>query len=311
MKTDVLQEELSKIDQDPHLSPTGLAIYMLALPSGALFAAVLAYFGYFSWIAVGIMMVMNAITLFGIEVGFHRYFSHRSFRTSRKMEILLAGLGSMAGQGGVLWWTAIHRDHHRHSDQEGDPHSPTTGSHDSRLDRVVYAHFGWIFDPENTKAQGGWIQRVKHWHHHHHLLAIQRDYPWWVLMGISIPILAGFLLIGGWEGALLGGIWGGPVRICLSSHSFWAINSVCHTWGGRPFSKTHDNSRNNALVALLTFGQGWHNNHHAFPSSAYLQFEWWQVDVGGWLIRCMEKIGLVWKVNECTSTMIAQKRGHA
>ena len=232
--------------------------------------------------------IMYVLTFVGVEVGFHRHFAHRSFLAARPVRIILAGLGSMALQGSVIWWAGIHRVHHAHSDHSGDPHSP--------LDGLLHAHVGWLFrnlDPPD------WRHRASNLFRDDVVRSATRAYYRWALVGLLLPAVGVALATRSWEGLLLGFLWGGLVRIFLVNHFVWSINSVCHRFGSRPF-QTKDESRNNALLCLPSLGFSWHNNHHAFPGSAINSHRWWQLDPCGLLILALESAGLAWNVGNAS-----------
>jgi stearoyl-CoA desaturase (Delta-9 desaturase) len=228
---------------------------------------------YVNWPDIALMLVFYLISGLGITIGFHRMLTHKSFETSKPIKALFLIMGCMAWEGNPITWASTHIKHHAHSDQDDDPHSP--------LISLWHAHVGWIFyevaDPE---TYGSWLKKDP--------VVVWVDRTWWIwsLVGMAIP-----LVLGGWSGLL----WGGLVRLFLTHHITWSVNSVCHTFGRRPY-RTTDASRNNWLVGLLAFGEGWHNNHHAFPRSAFHGMEWWQFDLSAWLIRALEATRLVWNV---------------
>jgi stearoyl-CoA desaturase (delta-9 desaturase) len=247
----------------------------------------------FSWIDLGLLIGMSFLTSQGITVGFHRLFTHHSFETNRIVQFTLAALGSMAVQGALLQWVAMHRRHHQHSDTPDDPHSP---HHQGKgivglLRGVWHAHVGWILkpDPPNLSRYVTDLRRSCC------LRVVSALFLVWVAIGLLIPAILGGLLTGTWMGVLFGLLWGGLVRICLIHHVTWSINSVCHLWGGRPYP-TPDHSRNNFLFGVLAMGEGWHNNHHAFPTSARHGLRWWQIDTSYWVIRTLVFLGLAWNV---------------
>jgi stearoyl-CoA desaturase (delta-9 desaturase) len=249
--------------------------------------------GTFNLVYLGLLLGMYALTALGITVGFHRLFSHRAFETNRGIEFILAVLGSMAAEGPLLKWVALHRRHHQHSDQPGDPHSPhyPGGGLFGLLRGLWHAHVGWVFqaDPPDLSRY------VKDLGQSGHLRTANALFPLWVAMGLLIPAALGGLLTASWMGVLLGLLWGGLARIFLVHHVTWSVNSICHLWGRRPF-RTSDSSRNNFLFGVLALGEGWHNNHHAFPSSARHGLHWWQIDMSYWVIRILALLGLAWKV---------------
>jgi stearoyl-CoA desaturase (delta-9 desaturase) len=234
------------------------------------------------------------LKMFGITGGYHRYFSHRAYKTSRPMQFVLAWLGCAALQRGPLWWAAHHRIHHRYSDTPKDPHSPHETS-------FWWAHVGWVTAEDAVEAPWDTIQDFSRFPE---LRWIDR---WHWLPGIVLAVGCYFLgaAVGGWRGSwrtmlfqetgwsyLL---WGWLVSTVLSYHATFSINSLSHLWGRRRYA-TSDESRNNGLLALLTMGEGWHNNHHHYQSSANQGFRWWEFDMSYLIIRCLQAVGLVWDV---------------
>ena len=264
------------------------------LPIAGLVGAVISLWGWgFGWVEFGVLAGMYLFTALGITVGFHRLFTHKSFETSAVVRFVLAALGSMAIQGSVLRWVAQHRRHHQHSDTPADPHSP---HHRGRgLVGVVrgfwHAHIGWAFKPD-AAGLDRYVTDLKK-------LASVRVasalFPLWIVLGLALPAVLGGVLSGTWAGVLLGFLWGGLVRVFLVHHVTWSVNSVCHLWGSRPYPDK-DHSRNNLVFGVLAMGEGWHNNHHAFPTSARHGLRWWQIDVSYYVIRALALVGLVWKV---------------
>jgi stearoyl-CoA desaturase (delta-9 desaturase) len=234
------------------------------------------------WLCLG-FYVLSAV---GVEVGFHRYFSHRAFKTRPAFRLMLGVLGSIAGQGPVLYWVAIHRAHHRHSDTERDPHSPVPGG----MKRFWHAHLGWMFAPRVTDIARDAPDLARD----PTTLWVHKSYLPCFAFGLVVPTLIGGVAAGA-AGALDGFLWGGWVRMFLNHHVTWSINSVCHLVGRRAFA-TRDGSRNLAILALPSFGGSWHNNHHAFPRSATNDRLWWQLDPGAWFIRLAARGGLAWDV---------------
>jgi stearoyl-CoA desaturase (delta-9 desaturase) len=240
----------------------------------------------------------------GAGLGFHRYFSHRSFQTTRLVKAILAILGSMAVQGPVVQWAAAHRRHHNFSDQQGDPHSPHL--HEPGFINAVrafwHAHVGWVFEPQVYD----WVHYVPDLVKDRMLMRLNRLYFLWVFLGLALPSVLGYWLIGGWRGVLDGLLWGGLIRIALGHHSIWSVNSICHIIGTRPY-RSNDNSRNNVLLAIAVFGDGWHNNHHAFPTSAFHGLEWWEVDLHGYLLHTLALFGLAWDLKRPSQSALKQK----
>jgi stearoyl-CoA desaturase (delta-9 desaturase) len=247
----------------------------------------------FSWVELGLLTGMYFASAVGITVGFHRLFTHRAFETNRVVQFILCGLGSMAVQGPLLTWVAQHRRHHQLSDTPGDPHSPHLHGRGWRgwLGGLWHAHMGWFFIPDAPDLPA----YVKDLRQSRSLRVASALFPLWVVLGLLIPTVLGALLTGTWMGALYGLLWGGLARIFLVHHVTWSINSVCHLWGRRPFP-TSDRSRNNFLFGILALGEGWHNNHHAFPTSARHGLRWWQIDVSYWIIRALAWVGMAWKI---------------
>jgi stearoyl-CoA desaturase (Delta-9 desaturase) len=270
---------------------TLLAIVLPLL--GLLAAAIFLWGSGFHWSELGILAGMYTLTALGITVGYHRLFTHKSFETNAVVQSILAVLGSMAAQGSVLKWVAMHRRHHQHSDRREDPHSPHHYGAGvlGILRGLWHAHVGWLFRPDPPNL----VRYVNDLRRSRLLIWLSTLMPLWVLVGLLVPTILGAALIGGWTGALFGLLWGGLVRVFLVHHVTWSVNSVCHLWGQRPFPG-HDESRNNFIFGVLAFGEGWHNNHHAFPTSARHGLRWWQVDLSYWIIRAMSWTGLAWNV---------------
>lgn len=230
----------------------------------------------------------------GISVGFHRHFSHRAFTATKPVRVLLAVVGCMAAQGPVSYWVALHRCHHSRSDQGGDPHTPNPAAYAQkpRLKSFFHGHIGWVWshDVPSPARFAADLLRDK--------VVINVDRFYWVLIlaGIALPGAIGLLV---WEshGFLKGAYWGGFVRIAVGQNIIWAVNSVCHSFGHRPFETT-DRSRNVWWLSVISFGESWHNNHHQFPSSARLGYGVKQIDIGWLLIRAMAPFGLVGNIRQ-------------
>jgi len=231
----------------------------------------------------------------GVTVGFHRLFTHRSFSTTPWLRFTFAVLGSAAIEGPVISWVADHRKHHAFSDQPGDPHSPHVdhgGGWRGALRGLAHAHVGWLF----IHTQRGNRRRYAP-----DLIAdpvvsfVDRTFVLWALGGMLAAFGLGWLIGGTLTSALTGLLWGGAVRILLLHHATFSINSLCHFFGRRPFA-TGDESRNLAWLAPLAFGEAWHNNHHAFPTSARHGLGRWQIDPSAWLITALERCRLAWDV---------------
>ena len=269
-------------------------IFAVVLPLAGFAFAMVSLWGWgFGWVDFGLLVGMYALTALGITVGFHRYFTHKSFETNAVVRFILAALGSMAVQGSVLRWVAQHRRHHQHSDTPADPHSPH--HHGRGLLGIVrgfwHAHIGWAFKPDVT----GLDRYVTDLRKFMSIRVASALFPLWILLGLLLPAVLGGVITGTWGGALFGLIWGGLVRVFLVHHITWSVNSVCHLWGSQPYPDK-DHSRNNLVFGVLALGEGWHNNHHAFPTSARHGLRWWQIDVSYYVIRALALVGLAWKV---------------
>jgi stearoyl-CoA desaturase (delta-9 desaturase) len=266
----------------------------ITVPFLAIGAGVALFWGWgFSWVHLGLLLGMYGLTAVGITVGFHRLFTHRSFEAHPAVRFVLAALGSMAVQGNLLKWVALHRKHHQHSDQPGDPHTPhhSGGGVIGLVRGAWHSHVGWAFDADPKDLP----RYVKDLSRSRSLRVASALFPLWVVLGLAIPTALGGLLTWSWAGCLLGLIWGGLVRVFLVHHVTWSVNSACHLWGARPH-ESGDHSRNNVLFGVLALGEGWHNNHHAFPTSARHGLRWWQIDVSYWVIRALAAVGLAWDV---------------
>ena len=252
---------------------------------------------YFAWnqyvfpsdlVLFGVLAVVLGM---GATVGYHRMLTHQGFDAPAWLRGLFLILGSMAYAGSRPdEWAATHIRHHAHSDEEGDPHSPLEG--------FWHAHFGWLFSLRNFSDAK---EYAPHLLQDPVVMFVSRYSTVWMLLSFAIPFA-----IGGWTGLL----WGGVVRLFWSTHTTWSVNSICHTFGRRPFETT-DESRNEWVIGLLAFGEGWHNNHHAFPRNAFHGMRWWQFDLSGLLIRALEKIGLVWNVQRVSFETELAHRGKA
>ena len=241
-----------------------------------------------------LLVVGYILCALGITVGYHRMLTHKGFEAPDWIRAFFLICGSMAFQGPALNWAATHIQHHANSDEEEDPHSP--------LKSFFHAHVGWILDdfrPDVERYAGPLLKDKL-------VVFISNTFLLWALLSLLIPFLVGYAfggLTGGWYGLL----WGGAVRMFLNHHVTWAVNSVCHTYGGREFVTT-DQSRNNFLIGLLAMGEGWHNNHHAFPRSANHGMHWWQIDPSAWVIGGLEKLGLSKNVVRISEERRAKRR---
>lgn len=276
---------------DTDLSARRLALVTVGVPTLGVAAAILFSATYGFTLVDGILLgVMYLLTIIGVEAGLHRFFTHRSFTAGPGVTTLLAILGSMAAQGPIVFWVAIHRTHHAFTDVDGDPHSPRPRG-DGRLARLRglwHGHMGWLF----TVRRSNWSAYVPDLLSNRLVMRLNQHYFTFVLLGLALPALLGWLVGGGWRGAAGGFLWGGLARIFILDHVTWGINSIGHTFGSRPH-RTRDNSRNLALLAPVSVGGAWHNNHHAQPAMADNRVRFWQLDLAGLFIRLLDKGGLV------------------
>jgi stearoyl-CoA desaturase (Delta-9 desaturase) len=247
------------------------------------------------WLATGL----------GITVGFHRYFSHQSFATSRPVALMLLIFGSMAARGPMFSWAAMHRRHHQTSDREGDLHSPNVD--DGGIRGFLHAHLTWMVqhDYPNVTYYIPDLLMDKA------LARFNRRYYWWVTAGLFCPALVGGLFTFSIAGTVSGFLWGGLVRLFVVEHTMSAINSICHLIGGRPFFVKGDNSRNNFWLSLPSWGEAYHNNHHAFPNSAAFGLKWYELDPEFWFILALRSLGLAWDVRTPSPTKVVGRRGLA
>ncbi len=275
-----------------------------------IYAGVLAWNRSLHWQSLVIFVVMFIPLGFGITVGFHRLFTHRSFKTGPITRFVWGALGSMAVEGPVIEWVAYHRRHHTFSDQHGDPHSPHVDHGDGvkgAFTGLFYAHVGWVmFSTEPADEERYSADLLKD----PVVRFIDRTFLLWVTVGLAIPMALGYLLTGTLSGALEGLLWGGAVRIFVLHQVTFCINSLCHFFGKQPFD-TGDESRNVRWLAAFTFGESWHNNHHAFPTSARHGFSPHQLDLSAGVITVMEKLGLAWDVVRIEPERIAARAAPA
>ncbi len=241
---------------------------------------------FFTGVSKGDLLLFAAtlsIRMWGITAGFHRYFAHRTFRTSRVFQFVMAVIATSATQKGPLWWAGHHRTHHKYSDQPGDVHSPREG--------FWWSHQGWIFD-------GRWdhtpTSDIKDFARYPELVWLNR---WHVVPPALLAVLC--YAIGGFSGL----IWGYAISTTVLWHLTYSINSLAHRWGTRRYDTT-DDSRNNLLLALLTFGEGWHNNHHHYMASTRQGFFWWEVDVTYYILRALAAAGVVWDLREPPASVV-------
>lgn len=265
-------------DATPHtwIEKTTLTLVVILPLLGTVWAMVLLWERAFTWIDLVTLVTFYVLTATGIGVGFHRLLTHRSFDAPEPVRFFFLALGSMALQGSAIEWAATHHKHHAKSDKEGDPHSPLEGFWQS--------HVGWMFRDRFIKG-GVW---AKPYEHDRTAQIVDKLFLPLATLSFVLPGLMAWGLGGSfWMGVL----WGGVVRVFLVHHVTWSVNSVCHTFGKREF-ESKDESRNEWVIGLLGLGEGWHNNHHAFPKAAYHGMKWYQFDFNAIVIRTMQVLGL-------------------
>jgi stearoyl-CoA desaturase (Delta-9 desaturase) len=249
-------------------------------------AVVAPFFVPFTWTAVGLGVLFYVVRMFGITGVYHRYFAHKAYKTSRWFQFVLAWIGCSAMQKGPLWWAGHHRHHHKHSDQEDDPHSPIVKT-------VWWAHVGWILSGKYNDAPA-----MKDFEKYPELRALDSFLTW--VPGLLVAVLC--YAIDGWSGV----VWGFLVSTICLYHGTFLVNSACHLFGTRRYATT-DQSKNCWWAAILTLGEGWHNNHHHYQSCARQGFKWWEIDVSYYVIRMLGAVGLVWDIREPTEKALKSK----
>jgi stearoyl-CoA desaturase (delta-9 desaturase) len=286
-------------DTQSRAEQLALAAFIL-VPFIALIAAVpVAWGGWLGWVDIAIAVFMYYFTLLGVTVGFHRLFTHKSFKPNRAVKIFLAIAGSMAVQGPVVRWVADHRKHHKFSDRDGDPHSPWKyGASLGGLTKGMYhAHIGWLFDAEQTPQRKYAPDLMKD----KDIVLVSRHFWMWTGLSLALPLVLGGVITWSWQGALTAFFWGSLVRVALLHHVTWSINSICHAVGNRPFL-SRDKSANVWWLAIPSGGESWHNLHHADPTCARHGVLRGQVDITARTIWILEKLGWVedvrWPVKE-------------
>ncbi|MGY3617476.1 acyl-CoA desaturase [Bradyrhizobium sp. USDA 10063] len=257
---------------------------------------------------ISLFFVMWLVTGLGLTVGYHRLFTHRAFATSTAVSAMLIIMGSMAGRGPMVSWAAMHRRHHELSDHEGDLHSPNLHGESflGRLRGFLHAHLTWMIEHDYPNV----AHYVPDLMAQPVLVRVNSYYFAWVLLGLLIPTVIGGLVAGSLWGAVAGFLWGGVVRMFVVEQAMSGINSVMHTFGARPYRTRGDNSRNLGVMAWLAWGEGWHNNHHAFPYSAAFGLRWFEFDPGYLFIRLLAALGLAWNVKVPSAEKIALRLLH-
>jgi stearoyl-CoA desaturase (delta-9 desaturase) len=254
-----------------------------------------------SWTAVAVAGFLYAVRMFAVSAFYHRYFSHRTFKTSRVMQLLFAVLGASAVQRGALWWASHHRSHHRHSDREEDSHSPVRHG-------FLWSHLGWILAHKNYRTR---LELIPDFARYPELRWLDRFDSAVPLALLGALYAAGEALAAWAPGLGTSGlqlvVWGFCISTVVLYHITFSINSVAHRWGTRRFA-TSDESRNNALFALPTFGEGWHNNHHHYPASVRQGFYWWEIDLSWYLLSGLRVLGLIWDLKPVPARALERKR---
>jgi stearoyl-CoA desaturase (Delta-9 desaturase) len=257
-----------------------------SLPFAAVHVACLAaFFVGFRWSYLAVCLALYYIRMFFVTAGYHRYFSHRSFKTSRPFQFVMAFMATTSVQKGVLWWAANHRHHHRYSDMEEDLHSPS-------LFGFWWSHVGWILSDKYNATQ---VDLIRDFHKYPELRWLNRYH-----LVPPVVLAVSLFLLGGW-GML---VWGFAISTVILWHSSFTVNSLSHLFGSRRYPTT-DTSRNNVFLALLTMGEGWHNNHHHYMASARQGFFWWEVDFTYYLLKALSWFRIVWDLRQPTEVALA------
>jgi stearoyl-CoA desaturase (delta-9 desaturase) len=247
------------------------------------------------WSDIAVFLILYTLTGLGVTVGFHRLLTHRSFATGKAMRAIFGVLGSAAIEGPVISWVADHRKHHAFADQEGDPHSPHVdhgGGWSGAIRGLWHAHVGWLFIHTHRGAK---VRYAPDLMKDPVITFIDKTFLVWAIGGLGLAFGLGYLIGGSFYAGLTGLLWGGGVRMLVVHHVTYSINSLCHFFGRRSYA-TPDQSRNLLWLALPTLGESWHNNHHAFPTSAAHGLRKREIDISALVIRALEAAGLAWDV---------------
>jgi len=283
-----------------------ITLVLTVMPPLAVVAAIISLWGTrISGTDFGIMLGFYAFTCLGVTLGYHRLFTHKSFRAAQPVRVALAVAGSMALEGSTIAWVATHRRHHAYADQFGDPHSPhlaTAKGLRGVLAGLAHAHIGWLFDSEQSDRDEWAPDLVAE----PAIARVDRSFGWLTLVTFLLPALVGLLLSGTLGGMVSAFLWGSLVRIALLHHVTWSINSICHFYGREAY-QARDESKNVWPLSIISFGESWHNNHHAFPWSARLGLRAWQVDPGWYMLRVLRAARLVWNVKVPTREQMLAK----
>jgi stearoyl-CoA desaturase (Delta-9 desaturase) len=303
------QPRVPRPDLDDKSNPTFqrfLVGLFVAVPLVALVAAIPLLWGWgLDWHAVVIALVFYWVSGLGVTVGYHRYFTHGSFKAKTGLRVAMAIAGSLAIEGPVITWVSDHRRHHKYSDREGDPHSPWRYGDDWKAlsKGLVYAHIGWLFDPNKTSQEKFSPDLLAD----RRIKAVDKQFAALVGVSLLLPALIGGLWGMSWQGALTAFFWGSLVRVALLHHVTWSINSICHTFGSEEF-EVRDKSRNVAWLAIASFGESWHNLHHADPTCARHGALKGQLDPSARVIRWFEQLGWAYDVRWPDEERLTAKR---
>jgi len=281
-----------------------LIYVFVAVPMIAPVVAVPLVWGWgVDWHDLLLLAVFYVVAMLGVTVGFHRHFTHKSFKAKTWLRVVLAITGSLAVQGNVLNWTADHRRHHAFSDREGDPHSPWLfGTSPLAVARgFLHAHMTWFFDRNETNQR----RFIPDLLADRAIVRVSKTFGVWVAVSLLLPAALGALISWSWTGAITGFFWGGLVRLALSNHVTWSINSICHMIGERPF-RSRDRSRNFWPLAILSMGESWHNLHHADPTCARHGVLRGQIDISARLIWVFERLGWAYDVRWPTTRRLVR-----
>lgn len=278
----------------------------VAIPFLAVVAAAPVAWGWgLGWRDIVIAVGMYLLSGLGVTVGYHRHFTHGAFKAKRPLRAALATAGSLAVEMPVINWVAEHRRHHAYSDKEGDPHSPWRFGTDKKAvaKGFLHAHIGWMFAPENTSPDRFCPDLLAD----RTIRRISVAFPGLVIATLLFPPLAGGLWTMSWQGAATAFFWGSLVRIATLHHVTWSVNSICHIWGEEQF-KSRDRSRNVWWLAILSFGESWHNLHHADPTCARHGALKGQIDISARVIQAFERLGWVYDVRWPNAERLAKRR---
>jgi stearoyl-CoA desaturase (delta-9 desaturase) len=283
-----------------------IAGLLVALPLAALALAVVIFWDHgIGWLDLGLAVGLYVFTGLGLSMGFHRLFSHRSFVPARWLKITLAIAGTMGVEGSIISWVSQHRRHHAYTDRPGDPHSPLPDGPGAmnQVRGLWHAHAGWLFVRNEVNAEK-WSRDLLE---DPDLAFISRTVLFWTALTFLLPAAIGWLVTGTLWGAFLAALWGGVVRVAVLHHVTWGTNSLCHTFGSQPYG-SKDRSTNFAPLALLSFGDAWHNTHHAFPRSARHGIDGGQIDLTAEVIELCRRLGWVTDIHVTGRTVIDSRR---